>query len=31
MLHLLGREKELFIEDIKNHKEELNEIVSISI
>ncbi|MFC2096240.1 UDP-N-acetylglucosamine 4,6-dehydratase [Bacteroidota bacterium] len=30
MLHLLGREKELFTEDIENHKEELDQIVSNS-
>jgi FlaA1/EpsC-like NDP-sugar epimerase len=28
MLHLLGREKELFTEDIENHKEQLDKIVS---
>lgn len=28
MLHLLGREKELFTEDIENHKEELDRIIS---
>lgn len=30
MLHLLGREKELFTEDIENHKKELDQIVSNS-
>ncbi len=30
ILNLIGREKELFAEDIAKHKEELNEIVSSS-
>ena len=30
MLNLLGREKELFTEDIRNHKEELEKIVTNS-
>lgn len=30
MLHLLGREKELFTDDIRNHKEKLEKIVSNS-
>ena len=30
MLHLLGRKKELFTEDIRNHKEKLEKIVSNS-
>jgi len=30
ILHLIGREKELFTEDINSHKEQLNEIVSNS-
>lgn len=30
MLHLLGREKELFTEDIENHKAELDNIVANS-
>jgi len=30
MLNLIGRNKELFTEDIKNHKEELEQIVSNS-
>jgi hypothetical protein len=28
MLDLIGRDKELFTEDIENHKEELDKIVS---
>ena len=30
LLKLIGREKELFTEDIKNHENELNRIVSSS-
>ncbi len=30
MLHLIGREKELFTEDIRNHQKELEKIVSDS-
>lgn len=30
MLHLIGREKELFTEDIRNHQKELERIVSDS-
>lgn len=30
MLNLLGREQELFTEDIHNHKEELDKIVTNS-
>ena len=30
MLHLIGRNKELFTEDIQNYKEKLEQIVSTS-
>jgi FlaA1/EpsC-like NDP-sugar epimerase len=30
MLHLLGRDKELFTEDIENHREQLHKIVASS-